>query len=83
VNSPDPKKLRVNRPVPVTASSSLGPPMADPIGHRETETEMAAPRLDGPQHAPSLIKTGSLECEWKRGEPTLGSDGSVIRERSP
>jgi len=91
VNSTDPKKIRVHRPVPVTASSSLAPPAAEQTGQCETGTEMAAPRLDGPQHAPSLTKAGSLECEWKRGEPTLslrtdpasGSSRRDIHTRSP
>ena len=83
MNSTDPKKIRVHRPVQVTAPSSLGPSAAEQIGQRETVTEMAAPRLDGTQHAPSLTKAGSPKCEWKRGEPTRPSQRSVIQSRSP
>lgn len=83
MNSPDPKTLRVDRPVPATAASSLGPSTTEPIGHCQTGTEMAAPRLDGPQHAPSLTKTGSPECEWERGEQTRRCDGSLYQDPSP
>ena len=34
-------------------------------------------------HAPSLIKAGSSECEWKRGEPALSSDRSCLIGPSP
>ena len=68
----DPKTFRVDRPVPVTASSSQDPLTADQLGFGENGTEMAAPRLDGPQHAPSLTKTGSQRVRmeaWRADSP--------------
>ncbi len=64
------KKTRVHRPVPATAL----PPWVQllPRGGIQTAKEIAAPRLDGPQHAPSSNESSS-ECEWKRGEMTLSS----------
>lgn len=60
---------RENRPVRVTAKLPLG------IGSRnawsnDTDYEIAAPVLDGPQHAPGH-RGSSKECEWKRGELSL------------
>jgi len=71
VSSTDPKKIRVHRPVRGDCVSSLGPLLPGIWASTETEIEMAAPRLDGPQRAPSLTRAGSPECEWKRGETTL------------
>ena len=72
MSSTDPKKMiRVHRPVRGDCVSSLGPLPPSIWAGTETECEIAAPRLDGPQHAPSLTRTGSPECEWKRGETTL------------
>jgi hypothetical protein len=69
----DPKKTRAYRPVRGDCASSVGPPAAAPnsSASTETETEMAAPRLDGPQHAPSSI-CGLIRVRmeaWRLGSP--------------
>ncbi len=38
-----------------------------PSAPNESEIEIAAPELDGPQHAPSPNHGAQQECEWKRG----------------
>lgn len=46
------------------------------LSARETEGEIAAPRLDGPQHAPRLKETVSLEVRmeawpgWRSSQPS-------------
>jgi len=61
-----------NRPVRVTAVRVLG--------LQEPGAEMAAPELDGHQHAPSQNMT-QQECEWKRGGK--GVDLALVPRRPP
>ena len=52
--------------------------LADPTGifPREIAGEMAAPELDGPQHAPSPTAAHS-ECEWEAGTGKRVSFGTA------
>jgi len=43
VNSPDPKMLRADRPVPATAASSLGPSMAESTAIARQESRWQRP----------------------------------------
>lgn len=84
----DPKKIQSPSPSLGDCVSSLGPLPPSIWASTETVTEMAAPRLDGPQRAPSLTRAGSPECEWKRGETTLFGPNRfrplpAIQTRSP
>jgi len=81
VISTDPKKLRVHRPVRATATPPWVRVPPKSWASTETGTEIAAPQLVGPQHAPSSSKAGSTKCEWKPGETTPPSDRSYLRHR--
>src|ERR1700737_4852138 len=83
VTSTDPKKLRVHRPVRATATPPWVRVPPSSWASTETGTEIAAPRLVGPHHAPSSSKTGSTKCEWKPGEMTPPSERSYLRPRLP
>jgi hypothetical protein len=71
-------------PSPGDCARFLGPgPGRLDLAPPEAELKIAAPRLDGHQHAPSRIEPAHSECEWKHGERTFLPNGDATGDNRP